>query len=360
MCVNIPQDCSRFKRVLTRAAEGGLVEGEEPVTREALQVDMAQTTAQLAEVHLEQGQYDQAIAEFTEAIEHHKQWSFFYGRGRAYYGARRFSEAIPNLSSAVHTASKPREAVAGEVRSHIHALLGECHYHVGDFDKALLNLDRAIDLCPEYSSARSWRGLFHHERGDHAKALADLNEAIRLNPEDPLPYESRAKVHRTMGDKENALKDEQSCQAAKLLADAWSEMEQSNWDAAIFMLTQAMRLDATMLRPYNRRGMAYCGKGELDLAIADFNHVIERTPTPDSTGAPLPVHFADAYAWRAGSLAKQGQYDKAIADYSEAIRLAPYLANVYQARADAYRALGDMENAAEDERKARKLLKSGA
>ena len=49
------------------------------------------------------------------------------------------------------------------------------------------------------------------------------------------------------------------------------------------------------------------------------------------------------------------EYQKAIADYTQAIRLEPKLAPVYQHRAEAYRAIGEKSKALNDERKAEKL-----
>jgi tetratricopeptide (TPR) repeat protein len=53
------------------------------------------------------------------------------------------------------------------------------------------------------------------------------------------------------------------------------------------------------------------------------------------------------YAWM-----RLGQYQKAIADFTEAIRLNPKYANAYQNRAAAYRALGQTAQADEDLAKA--------
>jgi tetratricopeptide (TPR) repeat protein len=54
---------------------------------------------------------------------------------------------------------------------------------------------------------------------------------------------------------------------------------------------------------------------------------------------------------------EKGDHEKAVADYTEAIRLAPDDPIGYFQRAQAYRALGDEEQAASDERKAQELTK---
>ena len=53
----------------------------------------------------------------------------------------------------------------------------------------------------------------------------------------------------------------------------------------------------------------------------------------------------------------KGKLDKAVAHFTEAIRLAPTRPEPYLRRAAAYRSLGEEEKAAADERKAQELMK---
>jgi tetratricopeptide (TPR) repeat protein len=64
---------------------------------------------------------------------------------------------------------------------------------------------------------------------------------------------------------------------------------------------------------------------------------------------------ADAYLFRAGTYLSQGNADGAIADYGEAIRLAPRNAVAYASRAVAYLQKGDREHAVIDYALARRL-----
>src|SRR5260221_725568 len=49
---------------------------------------------------------------------------------------------------------------------------------------------------------------------------------------------------------------------------------QQRFDQAIVDFNEALRVDPTYKRSYNSRGNAWKGKGELDLAIADYNEAI--------------------------------------------------------------------------------------
>ena len=73
------------------------------------------------------------------------------------------------------------------------------------------------------------------------------------------------------------------------------------------------------------------------------------------TGSGSSENKADVLIARGDSCARKGDHDKAIADYTEAIRLDPKDAWLYSIRAKAFRVLGKEVEAAGDERKAQEL-----
>jgi tetratricopeptide (TPR) repeat protein len=73
---------------------------------------------------------------------------------------------------------------------------------------------------------------------------------------------------------------------------------------------------------YNTRGMIRLGKGDLDLAVADFTEAIRLNPK-----------FAVAYDNRGVAWGREKEYAKSIADYSAAIRIDPKLVNAWNDRA---------------------------
>jgi hypothetical protein len=88
---------------------------------------------------------------------------------------------------------------------------------------------------------------------------------------------------------------------------------------------------------YRDRGQALRQKGEYDRAVASFTAAIRLDPT-------------DAVAYRNRGLAyeEQGQYAQAIADYTTALRLDPQSADAYFQRGNAHFARDDFDRAIAD------------
>jgi len=84
----------------------------------------------------------------------------------------------------------------------------------------------------------------------------------------------------------------------------------------------------------HKRGLAYRNKGDFDRAIADLSEAIRLDPK-----------YAEAYYGRGLAYGNKGDLDRAIADYSEAIRLDPKLAAAYNNRGNAYKNKGDFDRA---------------
>jgi lipoprotein NlpI len=113
-------------------------------------------------------------------------------------------------------------------------------------------------------------------------------------------------------------------------------------DEAITDLDTALRLDANVLRPdtyrvYRSRGLANLRRREFDRAIADHTEEIRLTP-----------FYADGPLHRGAAYRTKGDAERAIADFSEAIRIEPARPDGYIARGSVYFAQGDMDRALAD------------
>src|SRR6478752_21635 len=88
---------------------------------------------------------------------------------------------------------------------------------------------------------------------------------------------------------------------------------------------------------YNNRGNAYAEKGDYDRAVQDFDQSIKLNPTN-----PKPFNnIGVAYL-------KKGEYDLAIKNHDEAIRLNPNYVKAFVNRAETYQNKNQYERAARD------------
>jgi tetratricopeptide (TPR) repeat protein len=120
-----------------------------------------------------------------------------------------------------------------------------------------------------------------------------------------------------------------------------SRCESNEPDVAIGGCTALIRsgLDTTYLlvRIYYNRGNAYRDKGQYDRAIQDYDEAIRLDPK-----------YADAFNNRGYTYNAKGQYDRAIKDFDEAIRLNPHLVAAFVNRGYSYDFEGQRDRALQD------------
>lgn len=95
---------------------------------------------------------------------------------------------------------------------------------------------------------------------------------------------------------------------------------------------------------FNNRGVAYYNKTDYDRAIADYNQAIRLDPS-----------FVQAYNGRCATYNNKGDSDRALADCNEAISLDPNFAFAYYNRGIVKRARGDTAGGDTDIARAREL-----
>ncbi len=134
---------------------------------------------------------------------------------------------------------------------------GNCWAEKEEFDKAITDYNKAIELDPKFALAYNNRGLIWDDKGDFDKAIADFNKAIELNPKDARFYSNRGVTWRKKGEFDKATAD---------------------YDKAI-------ELDPKVAGFYSNRGAAWAEKGEFYKAIADYDKAIELDPK--NTGSYL-------------------------------------------------------------------------
>jgi eukaryotic-like serine/threonine-protein kinase len=125
-----------------------------------------------------------AIQYFNQAIEKDPGYALAYaGLADAYalltgYGAGPVSESFPRAEAAAKKALELDDSLA-----EAHTSLGLLLFYNLDFQGATKELERAIALNPNYATAHHWYGLGPLRCvGDFDKAIAELKRALQLDP----------------------------------------------------------------------------------------------------------------------------------------------------------------------------------
>ena len=103
-------------------------------------------------------------------------------------------------------------ALKGQSKKIQEAAVGYCHlgntyYGLGDYQQAIKDFDRAIELDPKLADAYWGRGKTCHGFGDYRQAIKDFDRAIELDPKLAEAYRDRGKTYNELGGYQQAIED---------------------------------------------------------------------------------------------------------------------------------------------------------
>ncbi|MGI5455638.1 tetratricopeptide repeat protein [Streptomyces sp. CA-249302] len=194
-------------------------------------------------------------------------------------------------------------------RAEAHSVRGRELRQAGEFDRALVECERAVALDPTSARAHYGRGVTHAKLRDHVAALADLERADELRPDTVWIIAERGEALQMLGRNEEAL--------------------------ALF--DHALSLDPTDRTAWANRAYSRHALGDENGALADFDRALEI----DGGYLWALVHRAEVYR-------SLDRGDDSFADLDRAVELAPDVAWVASERGDAYRLVRRYEEAVEE------------
>jgi TonB family protein len=204
----------------------------------------------------------------------------FYAKGIAYIQLENYNLAIINFDKAIEL--NPRRYISYLSR-------GLAYRDKEKYDRAIADFDRAIELESKMTSTDVEQKDDFNERME--KASGDIHKLIQLDPE-PWFYWFRR----------GALYD----------ARSKAYFRRGDYDRAIADLNTLIQLEPNRAEAYHNRGAAYGAKGDLDRAIADFDRAIQLNP-----------RLKSAHYNRGGAYKLKGDHDRARADFDRETQLYP-------------------------------------
>ncbi|MCB1417681.1 MAG: tetratricopeptide repeat protein [Notoacmeibacter sp.] len=77
----------------------------------------------------------------------------------------------------------------------------------GEFDQAITDLTKAVELDPQYDWAYAERGSAYSEQGEFDLAIADFTKAVEHNPQYYWAFGKRGEAHKEQGKSDLAIAD---------------------------------------------------------------------------------------------------------------------------------------------------------
>jgi len=221
-------------------------------------------------------------------------------RGMAHVSMRNYEQAVIDYTKAIEL--DPNYVEPYHNRSIVHLLMD-------NYGQALLDCNKAIELAPDFVPAYINRGITHTGLRQYELGIEDYNHTLELAPDNAFTYYNRANTYLWTGNYKDAITD----------------------------FSQTIYLDNKFVAAFVNRGVAHTEMGNYDLAIIDYDQAIKLNPS-----------YSQAYYNRAYAYRKLGENEAAIVDYTKVIELNSKHPYVHLNRADAFMAVGNSERFEED------------
>ncbi len=317
---------------------------------EKSKTELAQEANNSGKHLLDAGKIDEAIQEFTKAIELNPNNAFAYlHRGSAWLKKSEFNKATEDYTKAIEL--NPNDAkdnfdnddekikLNDDEKTEFFDALKE-----DDTDKVIEILDRLIEKDPNnpiYYTAYVLRGINQNEPD---KAIEDYTKAIELEPDCIAAYYSRGEVLGEQEKYDEAIEDywktisldpdyhdvHTNIQWA-MFTKGITLLEGGKYDEAIDTFEELLEINPEFSNAYYNCGIAWERKRKYDKAIEYYNIAIELDP--DDNG--------NYYNNRGVAFLKTGEYEEAIANFNKAIEIDPNLAQAYNNRKEALNELNE-------------------
>ncbi len=273
-------------------------------------------------------------------------------RADAYANLARYHDALNDLAAAV--AADPTLADPVSER-------GFVRMQMGDYAAAIVDYTQAISLNAQFTNPYEGRAWAYLQMGEFAKSVADYNRSIGLQPNRASAYADRGFAYAGLGDVERAVAD----YATAIKLDPGYHLAydrrgllyqgQGKYDLAKREFDAAIKASATDYIAYNNRCYNYAILGDIPNALNDCDRSLDLQSPTHENSAQSRSDYAGTLDSRGYAYLRDGDFDDAIADYNQALKVDPKIPESLFGRAVAYAGKGDMTSAERDIVAARQL-----
>ncbi len=281
--------------------------------------------------YLGAGNNQAALENFNKAIQNNAtDAGYFADRGVANQRLGNSDRALQDYAEALRL--NPNHAVAKSNRALIYYQRGKNHLNAGNNNEALLDFTRAIQDDATNAEYFFERGVAHNGLKNYDDSVRNFNDALRLNPGHVAAKKHRASAynmqglnHVSTGNHTQAVNDfteaiaDHGAEPIFLFNRGVSNHALKKYDEAIRDFNEAVRLNPEYISAKQQRAGAYNWRGfnssnakNYAAAITDFTAAIADNPAE-----------SNFFFNRGVSHNGLNQYDDAIRDFSEALRLKP-------------------------------------
>ena len=228
--------------------------------------------------------------------------------------------------------------------------LGMVYDGIGNLNKALLALERAVQINPTLSEARANLGNIYLKMGRIEEAIRQYQTALGVNPKDPKTHNNLANAYLEQGRLDSAIQAyRQSLELDPNFVDAHRNLaiayyKQQKYDEAAAQLKQAMILKPGEAGLYSQLGDVYYQMGHYQESMAQFNKALGIKPDSAEANYGLGTCYN-----------KLGMADDEIGAYKKALTIKPDMLGAMVSLGNAYFARKNFDAAIEQYNKAVKI-----
>lgn len=271
-----------------------------------------------------QGEYEQSIAKFEEAIElaqsigeegadivklsREKLPGIYYDKAISEYRAFQNNQTMSQLDATITAFEEAAEAgeqygrqsVVDNSTNNITKLTygkSRLQYNQGNYEAAMETINKVIENNPNYATAYYHKGLIYKKMdGNLENALSALDQAIKVAEENNNPQIARQA-------RENA--------SGELVYRANQRIQENNYSTAIEMLNRALEYNPESATAYLKLAETYNNRGDWNQALTNAQKALDLENGGRNAKAAIYFQIGSAYKG-------QGNYSQACDAFANA------------------------------------------